>query len=57
MSRDGGKDNGGVCGGEEDGGRTLVDEDDDDEEEEDEGVGPGCVEGGLDGFGPIPLKG
>lgn len=33
-----------------------MDEEEDDDEDEDEGVGPRCVEGGLDGLGPIPPK-
>lgn len=34
-----------------------MDEEDEEDDDEDEGVGPGCVEGGLDGLGPIPQKG
>lgn len=56
VSRDGGKDNGDVCGGEEDGGSTLADEEVEDDEEDD-GVGPGRAEGGLDGLDPTPTNG
>lgn len=57
MSLEGGRDNGGVWGGEDDGGSILVDEVEEDDDDDDEGVGPESAGGGLDGLRPTPLRG